>query len=103
MKAKFKKGDVVEIVGYGSIIWVNKSSQMAEFFDTLKAYDENEKTYYFDIDPEIVGKTGVVDSVSLNENYSSPQYSLSGVSKVAWYNEEQLSPSNKQEESHNSK
>ena len=89
---RFKVGDVIRIVGYGHQIWYMKEEWARMYAKGLVSSEkpknlikEDEITFIVDMSPELVGKTGKVVSAS-----STGVYSLSGVSKRAWYYEEQL-------------
>tara|TARA_R110000796_G_scaffold59371_1_gene136821 strand:+ start:24918 stop:25145 length:228 start_codon:yes stop_codon:yes gene_type:complete len=66
---KFKVGDKVEVIKYGHAIW--------------SAADD-----VIDIDPQLVGQQGVVVEAEICQNLK--HYALDGLSKYAWYDEQQL-------------
>jgi len=72
MSSKFKPGDKVKIINYGSVIWMN----------------EDGKFVFYDMTPELVRQTAIVNKVDLNQG--KYKYSLIGPNKTAWYNENQL-------------
>ena len=85
-KCKYKIGDVVKIVNYGSILWWSKTG--GDPRPSFKVLFEDEKFIYMDPTPELVGQIGVVDNAHLTQN--KPTYAIDGPNKHAWYNEDQL-------------
>ncbi len=81
---KLNRFDMVEIVEYGHWLMVHKESG----FDigNYPVIKETETAKYIDTSPELVGQFGIVNKIN------GDQYSLMGLSKVAWYNREQLKP-----------
>lgn len=85
---KFKAGDKVRIINYGHLVWqVGGGKEIS----------------WVDISPELVGKQATVDGsyadfielgkpnfLGHRNEQNEKQYALLGVSKHAWYNEEQL-------------
>ena len=70
---KFKIGDMVMVINYGSIFWK---------FD-------GGKTFEMDSCPNLIGKVGIIVEATKTQNIN--QYSIEGIpEKYAWYNEEQL-------------
>jgi hypothetical protein len=69
---KYKVGDQVRVVNYGSWIWEWRAQRME----------------WVDISPELVGQTGVV--VDAHKTQEIDQYKLKGPNKVAWYHNDQL-------------
>ncbi len=59
---KYKVGDKVEIIKYGSIIWENKHSDDPKL--NFKVYAEDENFRYLDMNPELIGKVGIITKVS---------------------------------------
>lgn len=127
MESKFKRGDRVRIVRYGSPHYIAKAdySESSKFYarlghemesmlmwgvkpskeelDKIVGQDvpnhiisEDEKGWWCDLHPKIVGQEGIVAGsyadlygASKDEDYRS--YSIDGIpEKCAWYNEEQL-------------
>ena len=82
--AMFGIGDKVKIVNYGSLLWESKDVKPS--FKVLSVDEDG--TYWCDMNPELVGKEGLVCKVSMTQGF--PSYALDGISKYAWYNEEQL-------------
>lgn len=81
--AKFKIGDHVHVVNYGSKIWMFKGQPQPKH--KMPIISENEEIAWYDMLPEIVGKKGTVREV-----YHG-QYALDGIpEKTAWYNDNQL-------------
>lgn len=88
LKPKFKVGDKVRVVGYGSIHWEGKKVHPVSRFER-KPYYEDDDFRYIDMQPELVGKVGVVDTVSLTQGRY--MYAVDGIpGKHAWYSEGQL-------------
>lgn len=85
-KPKFKVGDTVEIVGYGSLCWVPKSE--AALFNKLKVIQETETFLIVDHSPDEVGKIGIVRNVTITQG--KIEYALYKTGKQSWFNEEQL-------------
>ena len=83
---KFKIGDVVEIIGYGSLIWVPKSERPK--FNALEIIQETETLLVIDISPNEVGEKGVVQKITVTQG--RVEYSLAKSGKQAWFNEGQL-------------
>ena len=89
-EAKFKLGDRVEVVGYGSLMWENKHYHPTSS-TSFPVIGENEDFRFLDPLSGIVGKTGVVVERSVNDDRWS--YSLKGIpEKRSWYYEDQLKP-----------
>jgi hypothetical protein len=85
MDSKFKVGDKVTIIKYGSRYWSYERIDTA--FKIL--YDNVPEGYkVYDINPELVGQTGIVDKVI--DQQGSWKYALTGPHKYAWYDEQQL-------------
>ncbi len=80
-------GDKVEIVKYGSLMWENTDVQT--YFSACKSFKEysrNGSIIWFDTNPELIGKHGVVVGISPTGGYK-----LDGIpKKTAWYDEKQL-------------
>lgn len=70
--SKFKTGDIVRIVNYGHRYWETVDGEV----------------YVRDMNPDLVGQVVVIEKVSITQEI--PHYSVIGVSKSAWYNEDQL-------------
>ena len=100
--SKFKVGDRVRIVKYGHAIFQHKfqpdeHSNMVpvEPMDKFPVIEEDEKIWWRDMLPELVGKTGTIYNVTTTQD--NPDYaieldkddSVSG-NKSAWYHESQL-------------
>jgi len=90
---ELKVGDTVKIVNYGHWIYMPRSQwemQQKEFNFTQEKPDnvikEEEDGWYYDINPDMVGRIGVVSSISSD----GKDYSLDIVGKVAWYQRQQL-------------
>lgn len=81
---KLNKWDVVEIVNYGHWLLVHKS--LKDLYSDFPVIKETEDGFYIDIKPELVGQFAAVDYEDKGK------YALTGVSKHAWYNRDQLKP-----------
>lgn len=82
-QAKYKIGDKVEIINFGSLLFENKHSTDPKL--NFKVYAEDENFRYLDMNPELIGKIGIITKVSGGE------YAINGIpGKSAWYNELQL-------------
>ena len=99
--AKFKIHDQVKVINYGTkSISTESTRRIYEDFETEafnKMTDLNTKPDYssvgkgikiIDINPEYVGKTIIIDKVSLSGSRAS--YSATGLNKRARWNEDQL-------------
>ena len=82
----FNIGDKVRIVKYGSLLWENVTMPQPE--GKRHIYKDRNPIRWFDINPELVGKEAVVQEV--HNTQGRPKYVLSGLTKVAWYDHEQL-------------
>lgn len=51
-------------------------------------YKEDEKVYWVDIDPQLIGQEGIIDGISKSQGRQV--YSIKGLPKHAWYELEQL-------------
>ena len=81
---RFKVGDTVQVINYGSSIWISKELPVS--FPLLK---RGNKVNWYDIQPQLVGKRGVVRNVSVIQGV--PRYSINSIpGKTAWYTEGQL-------------
>ena len=84
IKPKFGIGDKVKIVKYGSLIWRTKESNEI----TKNIVFEDDTFNYIDMQPDLVGKEAIVTKAEVTQGRA--KYSLKGVNKVAWYDEQQL-------------
>lgn len=83
-QSKYKVGDKVEIVNYGHIIWQSKHSGEAKM--DLKLHSEDKDIWFFDSNPELIGKVGII-----TKKTQRGAYSIDGIpGKSAWYGEDQL-------------
>ena len=81
-KSKFEVGDKVKVVKYGALI---QSKELS----TYPIYYQDKDIIWYDITSKIVGREGIVDKVSCNEEHC--QYGVAGIKeKHAWYSEDQL-------------
>jgi 23S rRNA-/tRNA-specific pseudouridylate synthase len=92
-ESKFKTGDKVRIVGYGSIMWVTKSYREPPLktsgpfdLDTI-LYQDND-FMVVDTRRNLVGQEGVVEKSQITQGKIS--YAIQGPSIYAWYDEKQL-------------
>jgi uncharacterized protein YodC (DUF2158 family) len=83
--SKFKVGDEVHIIKYGSLFWSYEKES-----NSFPVISENKEKGYkvYDSDPELVGQTGIVCKVTKTQGKF--EYALEGPNKCAWYDEEQL-------------
>jgi hypothetical protein len=85
-KPKFKVGDKVRIVNYGSAMWLRKKLKETAFRLIRK---DITRGYIYDHQPEIVGKEGIIAQVTMTQGI--PSYAIDGIrQKYAWYHEGQL-------------
>ena len=84
-KPKYKVGDRVKIINYGSTIWEPKNVEEKLSFPVI---EETEHFRILDMSPDLVGKEGVVDIVTITQG--EPKYAIDGLRKHAWYDEEQM-------------
>ena len=88
---KFNIGDVVKVVRYGHVLWAAGEEDKKRMAKTgrFKLIQEIDNVEYWDVSPELVGRTGTIDNISITQNV--PSYSVSGIpEKHAWYVESQL-------------
>lgn len=83
---KFNLGDRVKVVNYGHKLWYSKSNNTE--FPSWPILKEDDKAIIYDMNPEMIGKEGVVRISS--ETQGKPEYALEIQGKQAWYNEDQL-------------
>lgn len=84
-KPLYATGDKVEVINYGHPYW----SKELNTDHPLNYLGKVEYGYYYDMSPELVGKQGIIEKVSITQGI--PQYSLIGIpGKTAWYDEKQL-------------
>jgi hypothetical protein len=86
MPAKFSIGDKVKIINYGAMCWI--SSEFAFSSKGLKTLKEEGDYIICDTYPELVGKEGIISEVTKTQG--EWQYAINGLTKYAWYDEEQL-------------
>ena len=79
---KFKVGTKVRIVKYGHLVWENKNVEISMFKDR-KPYKEDDFGRWYDTNPELIGKTGIITEKSGNAGYSIDPLG-------AWFRGEQL-------------
>lgn len=77
----YKIGDQVEIVNYGHLLISTEPIKEYKLYKKLKYY-------YYDTSPELVGKKGII--IESHKTQGEDTYSLKGISKVAWYSNNQL-------------
>jgi hypothetical protein len=91
--SKFKEGDSVTIIVYGHAIMLNKKSPEWDIFKESKEFPiitQTDNIAFIETCPELVGKTGIISSIKVNQD-GQPKYALRGIpGKIAWYNEDQL-------------
>jgi len=76
---EYKIGDHVEVINYGSLYY----SPTTTSFKFLGMY---EGLYVYDPIPHVLGKQGIIDTVSNNGN----SYGIAGINEHSWYNKQQL-------------
>ncbi len=99
----YKEGDKVEIVEYGSAMWFNKHSGSPSLADIMAdgkpILSENANVIWYDMNPELVGKTGTIDKVwetvvddEIRAKYSiKPDWTAKeAITKTSWYAHLQL-------------
>mgnify|MGYP001003825553 FL=1 len=80
----FKMGDKVRVINYGALLW-DRNGKLP--FKKMKL--STDEVYLYDIMPELVGKEGIVDKVSVTQGIVG--YALNNIpEKYAWYHEDQL-------------
>jgi uncharacterized protein YcfL len=87
---KYKIGDKVKIVKYGSLIWINRtaSTEMEIYKDKEDLSKEHPTIKTIDEHPELIEQEGIIDSFQFVQN--KYEYSLKDPWKHAWYDENQL-------------
>lgn len=86
MITKFKEGDKVKIVKYGAPIWEHKNSGLNLPYPII---EENETTWWKDMLPQIVGRTGIIREATITQGIS--KYAIDGIpEKCSWYHDSQL-------------
>lgn len=92
MGAKFKPGDEVKIVLYGSCMWTQIGTLEDKMFSSFpiicSAKIGNIEVNFRDSNPSLVGQKGIVQETTCIQD--KWKYVLKGPNKVAWYHEEQL-------------
>jgi len=95
------KGDRVRIVNYGHLLWVSKSDENNSLYlnvNTLKnkypIIYEDKNFYIMDMNPSLVGKTGIIEHITKYEN-NNKEASKCGVrfddgSYTSWFDEKQI-------------
>ncbi len=79
-----KIGDRVKIINYGHVVFTVEEEYKIYKFPLIKTFPGG--TEARDISPELVGQEGIITQISKDGD----QYVLSGPTKSAWYNEDQL-------------
>lgn len=88
MEAKFKTGDKVRVIKYGSCWWCSKKGEQ-NISNKWPIIFEDEDFIFYDPMSELVGKEGIVEKAT--ETQGKIQYVLQGIEgKSAWYSEKQL-------------
>lgn len=82
---KFKVGDKVRIVNYGSTMWIGKKEKQPTHWPVI---EEQENIIIYDTDSELIGQTGIVTKTQITQGQD--RYELHGPNKVAWYFNNQL-------------
>jgi hypothetical protein len=88
---KFKIGDKVKIINYGSLFYISKPIQ-PQFEPMCKAFPvffEDNSFIFVDTCQYMVGRIGTIYNIEYVNKM--PQYSLRGIEgKISWYGEDQL-------------
>ena len=96
-KPLYSVGDLVEIVNYGSEMWLNKAHADYKNYNPeklrklLPVIKETEDTLWLDLGAQYVGKQGNVDKVEMHQGI--PSYAIHFEEKSvkhAWYHEQQM-------------
>lgn len=84
-----KIGDNIEIVKYGHSLW---SKELIPESDNIKliASARNSKEHFYDINPKLVGKKGVIDNKIITQGKPSYSITFEDGSSISWFNEIQL-------------
>ena len=86
MSTKFKIGDKVEIINYGSIIWESINSPNPTSFPVLH---KNDTTITKDMSPELLGRQGFIEDAKVTQGHD--KYAIKGIpGKYAWFDNQQL-------------
>ena len=85
MDSKFKVGDEVTIIKYGSRYW---SYDPIDVSFKVLFHNKEEGYKVYDMSPDLVGKKGIIDQVI--DQQGKWKYALNGTNKYAWYDEKQL-------------
>jgi len=85
---KFRIGDKVEIIHYGNLMMEHKNSMCSFYHKSMPIVKQHVDFFLYDTQSELVGQQAIV--VKALEGQSGYQYELTGVSKAAWYDEDQL-------------
>lgn len=88
-----KKGDKIRIINYAHPIWTNKEYYNEMFRAGMTGgkekpdniIDEDELTYFHDMNPELVGKEGIITEVSNTQNRRTYATTIG-----AWFSVNQL-------------
>ena len=94
--AVIRLGDFVEVVGYGSLHWINKIESDPVVIDSMKVkfpvIAEDDHFLHLDMNPELVGKRGIITdcaSVCNREMFILSMVDKNNYKK-AWYSRDQL-------------
>jgi len=86
---KYSIGDLVEIINYGQLMWINKTEP---YWEKLKgkAILENDETIWIDLRPELVGEKGKICQVKLTQKKWKYSIAFSDIQTISWFSEKQL-------------
>lgn len=82
-KYTYNIGDIITIVNYGHAIWQHKNSGMPKPNNIIH---EDDTKWWFDLRPEIVGKSGRVKDRTITQGVE--KYTVEGIG--AWFSLNQL-------------
>lgn len=90
---KFKTGDKVKIVKYGSLLWIHKDSEDLKYYTDYPVLQIKDNIVTMDMKSEYIGKIGIVEKGEIVQGRE--QYALQPINKEdnikhAWYDAEQL-------------
>ncbi|MFA8451795.1 MAG: hypothetical protein ACEPOW_13960 [Bacteroidales bacterium] len=87
MSEDIRVGGMVEVIKYGSLLWENNNiSEDERIISSLKVYHKGDEVTWYDMQPYLIGKQGVVVEFS-----ETGGFKIDGIPhKTAWYNADQL-------------
>lgn len=82
---KFKVGDKVRVINYGSLIWQWGDTSEVEHL----IYKKEEDITWLDLDKSLIGQIGIISKADITQGID--KYSIEGIQgKIAWYDNGQL-------------